>query len=120
MEQIDRWRSREAEAQANRTARANARAARIATAKAQAEAKSAARERERAQRQVNAEARREAAAETYRPTSDLMKRMGFSEQDIAAQKALEESPKPSVTASAAKTADVKPGTASIAATPAPH
>ncbi len=104
MEQLARQRTLEAESQSRASARAQARENRRATATAHAQAREAARERERARREVDAEGRRESARATPRPTSDLMKRMGFSEQEIAAQKALEGSTKAeaSPTASPAK------------------
>jgi hypothetical protein len=72
-------------------ARAQQKATRLAAAKSQAEVREAARARADAQRQVAAENRREARAEKPQLTSDLMRRMGFSEQEIAAQKAREQS-----------------------------
>ena len=115
IEQLQRRRAVEAELD-SKTARAQAKENRRATVTAQAKAREAERTRERAQRQVDAEARREAARATPRPTSDLMKRMGFSEQEIAAQKALEGSAKPGATpaSSPAKPADTKPASASPA------
>ena len=117
MEQLARRRALEADAQAKGDARAQANATRLSTAKAKADAK-AARDRERAQRQADADARLK-AKEKPRPTSDLMKRMGFSEQDIAAQKALEESLKPGAApaASPAKAAQEKSASASPAPSP---
>ena len=50
--------------------------------------------REQAQRKVEAEERAQAANATPHATSDLMSRMGFSAQEIAAQKAREQSLKP--------------------------
>lgn len=99
IEQLERQRTLEAESQ-SRAARARAREDRRATATAQAQAREAARERERAQCEVDAEARRESARATPRPTSDLMKRMGFNDQEIAAQKALEDSSKAEASPSA--------------------
>jgi hypothetical protein len=122
MERLERRRTREAESESRATARAQARANRRSTAAAQAQAKAAARAREQAQRDVEAEARQEAARETPHATSDLMKRMGFSEQEIAAQKAIEESAKPGVTPSSsyAKAAEEKPASASPAPDPSPR
>jgi hypothetical protein len=122
MEQLERRRALDTEVQANGTARAQAKAQHLATAKAQADARATTRERERAQRKVDAEARSEAAKETPRATSDLMKRMGFSEQDISAQKALEDSTKPGATVapSSTNTAAGKPAAISPAPSPASH
>ena len=86
-EEIERRRELEAQAKADR---------RSAVA-AQAEARAAARvreKREQAQRKVEAEERAQAANATPHATSDLMSRMGFSAQEIAAQKAREQSLKP--------------------------
>jgi len=83
-EEIERRRELEAQAKADR---------RSAVA-AQAEARAAARVREQAQRKVEAEERAQAANATPHATSDLMSRMGFSAQEIAAQKAREQSLKP--------------------------
>jgi hypothetical protein len=83
-EEIERRRELEAQAKADR---------RSAVA-AQAEARATARVREQAQRKVEAEARVQAANATPHATSDLMSRMGFSAQEIAAQKAREQSLKP--------------------------
>ena len=83
-EEIERRRELEAQAKAGR---------RSAVA-AQAEARAAARVREQAQRKVEAEERAEAANAIPHATSDLMSRMGFSAQEIAAQKAREQSLKP--------------------------
>jgi hypothetical protein len=84
-EEIER-RKRELEAQAK--------ADRRSAVAAQAEARAAARVREQAQRKVEAEERAQAANATPHATSDLMRRMGFSAQEIAAQKAREQSLKP--------------------------
>jgi hypothetical protein len=74
--------------------RAQAKANRRSTAaEREAEAKAAARSRAQAQRQVAAERRHEAAKETPHTNSDLMSRMGFSDEEIAAQKAREQSGK---------------------------
>ena len=83
-EEIARRRELEAQAKADR---------RSAMA-AQAEARAAARVREQAQRMVEAEERAQAANAIPHATSDLMSRMGFSAQEIAAQKAREQSLKP--------------------------
>jgi len=71
-----------------------AKADRRSAVAAQAEARTAARAREQAQRKVEAEERAQAANATPHATSDLMSRMGFSAQEIAAQKAREQSLKP--------------------------
>ena len=92
-EQINRQRELDAESQSLAQKRADAAAAkanRRSAISAQAQAREAARERERAQRQLDAAARLQSARATPHPTSDLMKRMGFSEQEVAAQKAREE------------------------------
>jgi hypothetical protein len=85
-EEIERRRELEAQTKADQ---------RTAVA-AQAEARAAARAREQAQHQVQAEARAQAANAKPHATSDLMSRMGFSAQEIAAQKAREQSLKPEV------------------------
>ena len=94
LEHIDRRRALQAESESSAQARAQAKANRRSTAAAEAQSKAAARAREQAQRQVAAEARTEAANATPHATSDLMSRMGFSQQEIAAQKAGEQSVKP--------------------------
>jgi len=116
MEQVDRKRALDAEVQSRVATRSQAKADRRSTATAQAQASAAARARERAQRQVDAEARLETAKQTPRATSDLMKRMGFSEQDVAGQKALEESSKPGAnpSPSSTKATEVKRANASPA------
>ena len=119
MEQLDRRRALDADSRSRAATRAQTKADRLASARAEADAKAAARDRERAQRKVDTESRLETAKATPRATSDLMKRMGFSEQDIAAQKALEEPAKPGANpnASPAKTAPEKPANASPAPRP---
>lgn len=90
---IERRRESEARtgaAQAKAQAQANRRSANAA----QAQVKEASRTRAQAQRQVAAEARNEARNATPRANSELMSRMGFSETEIAAQKAREEAAKP--------------------------
>ncbi len=94
LEQIDRQRALQAESELSAQARAQAKTNRLSTAAVQAQSRAAAHAREKAQRQVEAQARIEAANETPHATSDLMKRMGFSEQEIAAQKTREESVNP--------------------------
>jgi hypothetical protein len=92
-EQINRRRDLDAESQSLAQKRADATAAkanRRSAMSAQAQAREAARERERAQRELDAAARLQSATAIPHPTSDLMKRMGFSEQEVAAQKAREE------------------------------
>lgn len=92
-EQINRRRDLDAESQSLAQKRADAaatKASRRSTLSAQAQAREAARERERAQRQLDAAARLQSARAIPHPTSDLMKRMGFSEEEVAAQKAHEE------------------------------
>jgi hypothetical protein len=90
VQQLDRWRTQDAPATSRTEARAQARASRRSAAAAVAETRAAQNARERAQRQVAAEARRETTTATPHATSNLMKRMGFSAQEVAAQKALEE------------------------------
>ena len=90
LEQIDRRRAIQAESES----RAQAKASRRSTAAVQAQAREATRAREQAQRQLAVQNRIEARKETPRPNSELMTRMGFSEQEIAAQKAREEPEKP--------------------------
>src|SRR2546423_1468543 len=103
-EEIERRRELEAQAKADR---------RSAVA-AQAEARAAARVREQAQRKVEAEARAQAANATPHATSDLMSRMGFSAQEIASQKAREQSLKPA----AKETTDSQAGRQSEQSRPA--
>jgi hypothetical protein len=93
-EQINRSRALQAAAESNAQARAQARANRQSTATAQAQAREAARAREQAQRQVAAQNRIEARNQIPHPTSEVMRRMGFSEQEITAQKAREHSANP--------------------------
>lgn len=85
---------RRPESQDRNASRARAKASRRSTAAAEAQAKVAGRAREQARREVEAQARREAANAAPRPTSDLMSRMGFSEQEIATQKAREQPARP--------------------------
>ncbi len=75
-------------------AKAQARSDRTSAATTQAQAKAADRARNQAQRQVAAEARSETRKEMPRANSDLMSRMGFSEEEIAAQKAREQPVEP--------------------------
>ncbi len=93
-EQINRSRALQAAAESNTKARAQAQANRQSTATAQAQAREAARVREQAQRQVAVQNRIQTRNEIPHPTSALMSRMGFSEQEIAAQKAREHSANP--------------------------
>jgi hypothetical protein len=81
--------------------RGKQKADRAAAATAQAQAREAARAREQAQREVAAQNRRETRNEKAHLTSDLMSRMGFSEKQIADQKAREQS----ATAESKKTTD---------------
>lgn|GEM_PF-4398677 len=111
---IERQQARAAQSDA----RAQRKADRRATATAQAQARDATRARKRAQHQVEAEARRERAQASPRPTSDLMKRMGFSEEEIAAQKALEEPAKPEGSPKTSPGATAEPKAASVLPTPA--
>ena len=71
--------------------RAQQKGDRAAAATAQAQARQAARAREQAQREVAAQNQRETRIEKPHLTSDLMSRMGFSEKQIAEQKAREQS-----------------------------
>ena len=107
LEQIDRRRALQAESESKAQARAQAKVSRRSAAAVKAQAREAARAREQAQRQVAAQNRIEVRNETPHPNSDLMTRMGFSEQEIAAQKAREQSAKPGVkeTASAPSPAE---------------
>jgi hypothetical protein len=89
-EQLERRRVLQAETESNTHARTQAKADQRSAAAAQAQTRAADRARAQAQRKVDAEARAEAAKAAPHPTSDLMSRMGFSEQEIAAQKAREE------------------------------
>lgn len=88
---IERRNALQSESRTNARTKA---ADRRTNAKAKSQAKEAARAREQAQRQVAAESRRESATAQPRPTSDLMQRMGFSQEEIAAQKAREHPPAP--------------------------
>lgn len=74
-------------------AKAQAQANRRSAKAAQAQAKAADQARVQAQRQAAAEARIETRKQIPRANSDLMSRMGFSEEEIAAQKAREQSAK---------------------------
>jgi len=87
-------RKHESEARAGAAqAKAQAKANHSSAASAQAQAKAADRARAQAQRQVAAEARIETRNQTPQANSDLMSRMGFSEAEIAAEKAREQSAK---------------------------
>lgn len=99
MEQLDRQHALQEENQTRAETRQQARANRRLTAAAQSQADAAARTKERAQQQVDQEARRESAKATPKATSELMKQMGFSDEEIAAQKAREESAKGGATTS---------------------
>ena len=91
-EWADRRRVLQADAQSNAQARAQAKANRRSASAAQkAESKEAAHARALAQRDLAAEARHESAKETPHTNSDLMVRMGFSEEEVAAQKGREQS-----------------------------
>lgn len=94
MEQLDRQRALQADTQTRAQARHQAKANRATTAAAETQARLAARTKEKAQQQVDAEARRESAKAAPKSTSDLMKQMGFSDEEVAAQKAREDSAKP--------------------------
>jgi hypothetical protein len=74
-------------------AKAQSQANRSSAAAAQAQAKATDRARTQAQHQVAAKARVETRNQIHRANSDLMSRMGFSEEEIAAQKAREQSAK---------------------------
>jgi hypothetical protein len=99
-EQIDRRRIRQAETESRSQTRASAQASRHSASASLAQAREAARAREQAEREVAIQNRVEAARANSQPTSDLMSRMGFSEKEIAMQKAREQSAK-----SGAKEAD---------------
>ena len=87
-------RKHESEARAEAAqAKAQAQANRRSDAAAQNQAKAADRTRAQAQRQVAAEERLETRNQVPRANSDLMSRMGFSEEEIAAEKAREQSAK---------------------------
>ena len=91
-EWVDRRRAVQADAQSNAQARAQAKANRRASTAAQkTDAKEAAHARAQAQRDLAAEARHESARETPHANSDLMARMGFSDEEVAAQKEREQS-----------------------------
>jgi hypothetical protein len=123
MRQLERQRERQAEFESRQEARGRNKANRRSAASAQEQGRAAERAREEAQRQVEAEAQLEKARETPHAKSDLMKRMGFSDQEVAAQKALEQSAKPGANPSpspAAKPADQKPANTIANASPAPE
>jgi hypothetical protein len=87
-------RRHESEARAGAAqAKAQAQANHSSAAAAQAQRKAADRARAQAQRQVATEARIETRNQIPRANSDLMSRMGFSEEEIAAEKAREQSTK---------------------------
>jgi len=92
-EQLNRQHELQSEVDARAQARQQAKANRAATAKAEAQARVDAHTKEKAQQQVDAEARRESAKATPKSTSELMKQMGFSDQEVAAQKAKEDAAK---------------------------
>ena len=87
--EIDRSRALQSVAGSNAQAQAQAKANRRSAATARARERDAARVRQQAEREVAVENRTEGRNEVPHPTSDLMSRMGFSEQEIAAQKARE-------------------------------
>ena len=91
-EWVDRRRAVQAETQSDAQARAQTKASRRANVAAQkTDSKEAARARAQAQRDLAVEARHESAKETPHTNSDLMARMGFSEEEVAAQKGREQS-----------------------------
>ena len=94
LEQSDRRRAARETSQGKAATRAQKRSDRRSTAVTDAQARATARSREQAQREIAAEARRETSHATAHPTSDLMARMGFSADEIAAQKAHETPAKP--------------------------
>ena len=71
--------------------RAKQKADRATAETAQAQARQAVRAREQAQRELAAQNRRQTRTEKPHLTSDVMSRMGFSEKQIADQKAREQS-----------------------------
>jgi hypothetical protein len=73
--------------------KAQAQANRRSASAAEAQTKAADRARTQAQRRVAAEARIDTRKQIPRANSDLMSRMGFSEEEIAAEKAREQSAK---------------------------
>lgn len=91
LETLERRHERQAAFESKKEVRAQKRADRVAIATAEAQTRNAARAREKAQREVAAQARAQSATEKPHLTSDLMIRMGFSQEDIAAQKAREQS-----------------------------
>ncbi|MBA3544204.1 MAG: hypothetical protein H0T83_07190 [Chthoniobacterales bacterium] len=90
-ERIQRRSAAQPGADSKGQAKANKKGARVAAATAQAQARQAARAREQAQREVAAQNRNQTRSEKPQLTSELMSRMGFSEQQIAEQKAREQS-----------------------------
>ncbi len=93
-EQLNHERVLQSEADTRAQTRQQVKANRNTTATAEAQARLAARTKEKAQQHVDAEARRESAKATPKATSDLMKQMGFGDEEVAAQKAREDSAKP--------------------------
>lgn len=91
MEQASRQRALATDSQSQAQTRQQKKAARRSKAAVKAQERQAARSRENAQREVAAQNRAESRNANPRPASDLMSRMGFSEQEIAAQKAREQS-----------------------------
>ena len=120
-EQLEHRRVLQADTESNRHARTQAKADQRSAAAAQAQTREVDRARGQAQRKVDAEARAEAAKATPHATSDLMSRMGFSEQEIAAQKAREEiSPENRKAGTSAKGATPLPaGQKGVTADPTP-
>lgn len=96
MEQVSRQRALAPESQSRAETREQKKASRRSTAAVRAQERQAALSREKAEREVAAQNRAQASKATTQPTSDLMTRMRFSEEEIAAQKAREQSTKPKV------------------------
>ena len=92
-ERIARQNDQQSAAKSKAQERAKKKTDRAAVQTTQAQARQAARAREQAQREVAAQNRRETRSEKPHVTSDLMRRMGFSEEQIAEQKAKEQSEK---------------------------
>ena len=90
-EQIARRNQQQTAADSRAHERAKQKADRAGGQAAQTQARQAARTREQAEREVAAENRRESRNQKPTLTSDLMSRMGFSEKEVADQKAREQS-----------------------------
>ena len=108
-EKLERRNERQTAFESKKEVRAQKRVDRVTTATAEARARNAARARATAEREVAAQSRAQSATQKPHLTSDLMTRMGFKEEEIAAQKAREQAAKAgSQDTTAAKTAPKLP------------